>query len=217
MTRYADIPKPIRSGIVIVDPQRGTPQRIIVLQFNPDSLERTLALQTAGAEGAGDRTEALRLKRPAVETWKFTAEIDAARQRPEIQEQARGVNVDVGARSAQEVTCIKQCPSVNVGVWGIGQAEYDERKEAGALLPGQTRPWYHYGGRQGPQGFRDDVIENIVQSLSLNGLLLEDGLEEVTYESLRRKFREMLTDPGVGAPNIQHRRALVLREAVCVT
>ncbi|GAB2895389.1 CIS tube protein [Streptomyces mayteni] len=80
MTRYADIPKPIRSGIVIVDPQRGTPQRIIVLQFNPDSLERSLAPQTAGAEGAGDRTEALRLKGPAVETWKFTAEIDATDQ-----------------------------------------------------------------------------------------------------------------------------------------
>jgi hypothetical protein len=43
MTRYADIPKPIRSGIVVVDPDRGTPQRIIVLQFNPDTLERSLA------------------------------------------------------------------------------------------------------------------------------------------------------------------------------
>ncbi|MGP3999968.1 hypothetical protein [Streptomyces sp. 8N706] len=80
MTRYADIPKPIRSGLVIVDPRRGTPQRIIVLQFNPDSLERSLAPQAAGAEGAGDRTEALRLKGPAVESWKFTAEIDSTDQ-----------------------------------------------------------------------------------------------------------------------------------------
>ncbi|NUK88952.1 hypothetical protein HRW19_32655, partial [Streptomyces lunaelactis] len=52
MTRYADIPKPIRSGIVVVDPERGTPQRIIVLQFNPDTLERSLAPQAAG--GGGD-------------------------------------------------------------------------------------------------------------------------------------------------------------------
>ncbi|WP_404816469.1 hypothetical protein [Streptomyces thermolineatus] len=80
MTRYADIPKPIRSGLVFVDPERGTPQGIVVLQFNPDTLERTLAPQAAGAEGAGDRTEALRLKGPAVETWKFTAEIDATDQ-----------------------------------------------------------------------------------------------------------------------------------------
>lgn len=88
MTRYADIPKPIRSGIVIVDPDRGTPQRIIVLQFNPDTLERSLAPQSAGDQadsggggsGSGDRNEALRLKGPAQETWKFTAEIDATDQ-----------------------------------------------------------------------------------------------------------------------------------------
>ncbi|MER7788917.1 MULTISPECIES: hypothetical protein [unclassified Streptomyces] len=88
MTRYADIPKPIRSGIVIVDPERGTPQRIIVLQFNPDTLERSLSPQSAGDQadgggggsGGGDRNEALRLKGPAQETWKFTAEIDATDQ-----------------------------------------------------------------------------------------------------------------------------------------
>lgn len=90
MTRYADIPKPIRSGLVIVDPERGTPQRIIVLQFNPDTLERSVQPQAAGGEGdgggggsgggGGDRNEALRLKGPAQESWKFTAEIDATDQ-----------------------------------------------------------------------------------------------------------------------------------------
>ncbi|WP_338775998.1 hypothetical protein [Streptomyces sp. DG1A-41] len=88
MTRYANIPKPIRSGIVLVDPELGTPQRIIVLQFNPDTLERSLSPQSAGGSGDsggggsgnGDRNEALRLKGPAQETWKFTAEIDATDQ-----------------------------------------------------------------------------------------------------------------------------------------
>ncbi|MFJ9587723.1 hypothetical protein [Streptomyces acidicola] len=88
MTRYANIPKPIRSGIVLVDPELGTPQRIIVLQFNPDTLERSLSPQTVGSggdsggggAGSGDRNEALRLKGPAQETWKFTAEIDATDQ-----------------------------------------------------------------------------------------------------------------------------------------
>ncbi|MFE7559782.1 hypothetical protein [Kitasatospora sp. NPDC057500] len=78
--RYTDAPRPVRSGLVVIDPQRGTPQRIVVLQFNPDSLERSLAPQAAGADGGGDRTEALRLKGPAVETWKFTAELDATDQ-----------------------------------------------------------------------------------------------------------------------------------------
>lgn len=86
MTRYADIPKPIRSGIVIVDPERGTPQGIIVLQFNPDSLERSITPQAAGGGDSGgggsggDRNEALRLKGPAEESWKFTAEIDSTDQ-----------------------------------------------------------------------------------------------------------------------------------------
>lgn len=80
MTRFGELPRPVRSGLVIVDPIRGTPERIIVMQFNPDSLERSLAPQAAGADGQGDRTEALRLKGPAVESWKFTAEIDSTDQ-----------------------------------------------------------------------------------------------------------------------------------------
>jgi hypothetical protein len=88
VTRYADIPKPVRSGIVVVNPDTGTPQRIIVLQFNPDTLERSIGPQSAGdsgdggsgGKGSGDRNEALRLKGPAEETWKFTAEIDATDQ-----------------------------------------------------------------------------------------------------------------------------------------
>ncbi|MEU3708778.1 hypothetical protein [Streptomyces catenulae] len=89
MTRYPDIPKPIRSGIVVVDPDLNIPRRVIVLQFNPDTLERQVAPQAAGGEGdaggggggsGGDRNEALRLKGPAQETWKFTAEIDATDQ-----------------------------------------------------------------------------------------------------------------------------------------
>ncbi|MDQ0759472.1 hypothetical protein [Streptomyces canus] len=85
---YRNIPKPIRSGIVVVDPGTGAPQRVVVLQFNPDTLERSLAPQSAGdnsdsgggGSGGGDRNEALRLKGPAQETWKFTAEIDATDQ-----------------------------------------------------------------------------------------------------------------------------------------
>lgn len=77
---YLDLPRPVRAGLVLVDPVAGTPQRVIVLQFNPDSLQRSLAPQATAAEGQGDRTEALRLTGPAVETWKFDAELDATDQ-----------------------------------------------------------------------------------------------------------------------------------------
>lgn len=87
MTTFADIPRAIRAGIVVVDPVTGVTRRVIVMQFNPDSLERAIQPQAAGgtadASGSGtdgDRNEALRLKGPAEEQWKFTAEIDSTDQ-----------------------------------------------------------------------------------------------------------------------------------------
>lgn len=76
---YADLPRPIRSGLVLVDPRLGIPLRVIVMQFNPDTVSRTLAPQTTTGE-SGDRSEALRLTGPATETWQFEADIDATDQ-----------------------------------------------------------------------------------------------------------------------------------------
>ena len=52
---YADLPRPIRSGLVLVDPRQATTGE------------------------SGDRSEALRLTAPATETWQFDADIDAGR------------------------------------------------------------------------------------------------------------------------------------------
>ncbi len=60
----------------MVDPTNGTVLRIIPLQYNPDTLTRSLQIKGVGAE-SGDRIEALRLKGPPVETFKVEAEIDA--------------------------------------------------------------------------------------------------------------------------------------------
>jgi hypothetical protein len=68
----------MRGGIVVVDAKSGAVKRVIALQYNPDSLSRTLQVQGSG-EG-GERSEVLRLKGPAVETLKLDAELDAADQ-----------------------------------------------------------------------------------------------------------------------------------------
>jgi hypothetical protein len=73
ITGYEDLPRPIRSGLVLVDPRLGIPKRVIVMQFNPDTLSRTLTPQTTTGE-SGDRSEALRLTAPAIETWQFDAQ-----------------------------------------------------------------------------------------------------------------------------------------------
>jgi len=51
---------------------------VIILQYNPDTLSRTLKIK--GIEEGGDRSEALRLTGPPVETIKLDAEIDATDQ-----------------------------------------------------------------------------------------------------------------------------------------
>lgn len=79
MTAFPGSPRLIKGGIVLIDDTTGTVQRIISLQYNPDSVTRTLQVQGAGQE-SGDRLEALRLKAPAQETIKLDAEIDATDQ-----------------------------------------------------------------------------------------------------------------------------------------
>lgn len=72
-------PKLLKGGLVLVDPASGAIQRVITLQYNPDSISRSLQAKSVGTETA-DRSEALRLKGPAVETIKLEAEIDATDQ-----------------------------------------------------------------------------------------------------------------------------------------
>ncbi len=79
MTNFPGSPRLLRGGIVLIDPDSGAVQRIIALQYNPDTVTRTLQAQGVAAE-SGDRSEALRLKGPPVETIKLDAEIDATDQ-----------------------------------------------------------------------------------------------------------------------------------------
>ena len=79
MSTFSGSPRVVRGGIVLVDPETGVVQRVIVLQYNPDTVTRTLQVKGAPAE-AGDRLEATRLIGPPGETIKVDAEIDATDQ-----------------------------------------------------------------------------------------------------------------------------------------
>lgn len=81
MTSFPGSPRILKGGIVLIDADTWTIQRIIVLQYNPDTLSRTLQPKAVPtASDGGDRTEVLRLKGPPVETLKLEAEIDATDQ-----------------------------------------------------------------------------------------------------------------------------------------
>lgn len=73
---YPGSPRIIKGGIVLLDPETAAIQKIIPLQYNPDSISRSLQIKGMESEG-GDRSEALRLTGPPVETYSLEAEIDA--------------------------------------------------------------------------------------------------------------------------------------------
>jgi hypothetical protein len=80
LSGFPGSPRILKGGLVLLDPTSFAllPNGIIVLQYNPDTLTRTLKIK--GAEEGGDRSEALRLTGPPVETIKLEAEIDATDQ-----------------------------------------------------------------------------------------------------------------------------------------
>jgi hypothetical protein len=72
-------PQTLKAGIVLLDPVSFRPSRIVLLQYTPDQLTRSLQVQSVTGDPA-DRSEALRLKGPPIETFKLEAEIDATDQ-----------------------------------------------------------------------------------------------------------------------------------------
>lgn len=80
MSGFPGSPRVLKGGLVLLDPVSFAvlPNGIIALQYNPDTVTRTLKVKAA--EEGGDRSEALRLTGPAVETIKLDVEIDATDQ-----------------------------------------------------------------------------------------------------------------------------------------
>ena len=62
-----------------------------MLQYNPDTLTRSLKPQTVGDEP--DRTEILRLKGPPIETIKCDVEIDATDQLAAVRPDAMSLGI----------------------------------------------------------------------------------------------------------------------------
>lgn len=77
MSTFPGSPRVIKGAIVGMDIFNPLAS-VVVFQYNPDTVTRTLQAQTAGDNGA--RTEVTRLKGAPVETIKLDVEIDATDQ-----------------------------------------------------------------------------------------------------------------------------------------
>jgi len=63
-----------------MDPDTSVVKSVIALQYNPDSLTRTLQVQATAGGQDGVHVDAFRIRGPAVETIKVEAELDATDQ-----------------------------------------------------------------------------------------------------------------------------------------
>jgi hypothetical protein len=92
MSSFPGSPRLIKGGIVLINPESSAIEKIITLQYNPDTLTRTLQIRGAGGD-QGNRSEALRLTGPPVETLKIEAEIDATDQMEVAESTTRQVGI----------------------------------------------------------------------------------------------------------------------------
>jgi hypothetical protein len=90
MSTFPGSPKVLKGAIVgvsVIDPLSS----IVLFQYNPDTLTRTLRVNAAGSEG--DKSEALRLAGPPDETIRLDIEIDAADQLADGDSEAAALGV----------------------------------------------------------------------------------------------------------------------------
>jgi hypothetical protein len=80
MNGFPNSPRLVKGGIVTMDAASSSVRTVIALQYNPDSLTRSLQIQAIAGGQDGVRVDALRLRGPAIETIKLEAELDATDQ-----------------------------------------------------------------------------------------------------------------------------------------
>src|ERR1700716_1485114 len=78
MSSFPGSPKVMKGAIIGLDPFNPLAS-VIIFQYNPETLTRTLTAQTTGSDNAAKK-EVLRLKGPPKEDIKLDVEIDATDQ-----------------------------------------------------------------------------------------------------------------------------------------
>jgi hypothetical protein len=77
MTTFPNSPRVLKGALVAIDTENPVPN-VIIFQYNPDTLTRSLKPRSPGGDGA--RAEVQRLTGPPEETIKVDVEIDATDQ-----------------------------------------------------------------------------------------------------------------------------------------
>lgn len=93
MTTYPNSPRLVKGGIVLLDPETAQVKDVISLQYNPETMTRSFQIQDADPVEGGDRSQALRLTGPPVESYKLNAELDATDLLEEADSEATSIGL----------------------------------------------------------------------------------------------------------------------------
>ena len=101
-------PRFLKGGLVLVDPVSRAVTRVVVLQYNPESISRILQPELTGRNTTGSRAEPLKFTGPPIETIQVEMRFDAA-------EQLDPAGTTAGARPARTTS-----PSIAPGTACLG-------------------------------------------------------------------------------------------------
>jgi hypothetical protein len=121
MSGFSGSPRVLRAGLVLLDPDSFAvlSNGIIVMQYNPETLTRTLKIK--GATEGGDRTEALRLTGPPKETIKLDAELDATDQLEHPQQNQTTVQYGIAPQLAALETLVYPTSATLQNTYALSQ------------------------------------------------------------------------------------------------
>lgn len=121
MSGFPGSPRLFKGAIIGLDPLNPLAS-VVVFQYNPETLTRSLVAQTTG--GDADRGEALRLKGPPEETITLKVEIDAADQLEQAQTIATTMGIYPVLASLEMLIYPKSIPTiVNEALMAAGVVE----------------------------------------------------------------------------------------------
>ena len=144
----------LKAGIVLVDYDTGAVQRLIPLQYNPETLTRTLQIQGVGPE-SGPHVDQMRLKGPPIETFKLEADLDATDQLDTGDPLATASGIQPQLAALETVIYPDQYPAPagerhgpvrDAGDRADGRAADAVRVEQGAHRPGEDHRVQHHRG-----------------------------------------------------------------------
>ena len=121
MNSYPNAPRLQKGALVGLGSATALPN-VIVFQYNPETLTRSLSVQGAGADA--DSAEALRLKGPPLETIRLDVELDATDSLEEGKASAVGLGIHP-ALAALELLLYPPSPQViaNASMQRLGMIE----------------------------------------------------------------------------------------------